>query len=351
MKLIGIYSGRFQPPHKGHLGVYKQLKQIVGPDTFIATTDKQPTPDSPLNFGEKQQIWVRHGVPSSNVVKVKNTYSPVEITQNFMPDTTTAVFALGSKDIARFGDRKKKDEKTGKMVWLKADGTPQYFQPYKGNENDMEPLSKHGYVLVIDDIRIDGKPISGTNVRDALSSPKFTEDQKKKFFHWAFGWYDPSLYQLLVDRFSEATKASAPEIEKMPSMASMINKPQSAISSQPKQRTISKNVLQNVVAEILGELSISPLLTPQGGSSQTSTMNTSVTQRARSAEQAKIDAVKAKQQAERDLSALDTDLKWKKKSIEKLRKDDLPNKRSEIDQLNKQIAGGFATSISNSTSY
>ena len=57
MKKIGIYAGRFQPPHKGHLDIYKQLKQVTGTDTFIATSDKVELPDSPLNFQEKKQIW------------------------------------------------------------------------------------------------------------------------------------------------------------------------------------------------------------------------------------------------------------------------------------------------------
>lgn len=259
MKTIGIYPGRFQPAHKGHYGVYKELRQISGPDTFIATSDKTPTPDSPLNFGEKQQIWVRHGVPSSNIVKVKNTYSPTEITQNFMPESTVAVFALGSKDVARFGAKTSKDPKTGKPIWLKADGTtPSYFQPYKGNEDDMQPMEKHSYVLVIKDIKVDGKPISGTNIREALSNPKYTSEQKKKFFNWAFGWYDPSLFGMLVDRFSEATKSIVPQVQKMPKMASMVNKSEPTPLSK-KSRTISKEILQNVVAEMLDELS-----TPQG---------------------------------------------------------------------------------------
>ncbi len=325
MKVIGIYPGRFQPAHRGHLGVYKRLKQISGTDTFIATTDKTPTPDSPLNFGEKQQIWVRHGVPSSNVVKVKNTYSPVEITQNFMPETTSAVYALGSKDVERFGSRKAKDETTGKEVWMKADGkTPGYFQPYKGNEHDMQPFEKHGYVMVITDIKIDGKPISGTNIRNILGGSKYTPEQKKKFFIWAMGWYDPSLYEIMVDVFSKAKAAES--AEKTP------------LEVKPVPRTISKNALRKVVAEILDEY-----IEPQGGPDPKGSPGTSKSdddyQQNKTVQQQKQDAVKAKQQAEREYKTLQTDLDWKKKSVIGLRKDQLPNKRKEIDQLNKAITG------------
>ena len=106
MKVISVYGGRFQPPHRGHLGVYNRLKQISAEDTFIATSDKTPTPDSPLNFQEKQQIWQKHGVPITHVIRVKNVYSPVEITNKFMDTSTAAIFALGSKDLERFGTKR-----------------------------------------------------------------------------------------------------------------------------------------------------------------------------------------------------------------------------------------------------
>ena len=42
MKKIGIYPGNFQPATKAHLEVYKRLKSMVGTDSFIATTDREP---------------------------------------------------------------------------------------------------------------------------------------------------------------------------------------------------------------------------------------------------------------------------------------------------------------------
>jgi hypothetical protein len=338
MKIIGIYPGRFQPAHRGHLGVYKRLKQISGADTFIATTDKTPTPDSPLNFGEKQQIWVRHGVPSNNVVKVKNTYSPTEITQNFMPETTAAVYTLGSKDVVRFGSKKARNEKTGKEMWMKADGqTLSYFQPYKGNERDMKSLDKHGYVMIIDDIKIDGKPISGRTVREALSSLKYTPNQKKKFFQWAFGWFDPSLYEMMVDVFSKAAKATS--TIQQPTQPSVVK----------TARTISKESLRRVVSEILKEFT-----KPQGDLSTpdpTQTNDLSATNRANTALQAKKDSVKAKAQATRELDSLKKDLKWKQSDVIRKRKDDIPNKQKEIDDLNKAMSGGVSVSTTSSTSY
>src|SRR4051812_35903099 len=98
MKTIGIYPGNFQPPHRGHVQAYKQLRQIVGPDVFVITTDRTPIPDAPLNFGEKENIWVRHGIPASHVVKVSNWMKPNEVFSRVSPSHTNAIFALTEKE-------------------------------------------------------------------------------------------------------------------------------------------------------------------------------------------------------------------------------------------------------------
>jgi len=200
MKVVGIYSGRFQPAHRGHLGVYNQLKQISADDTFVVTSDKVEIPKSPLNFAEKQQIWARHGVPSSHVVKVKNPYNPLELVQGFSKETAALVYALGDRDAERFSANKKVEN--NKVIWTKKAGEPSYFQPYLGNENNLQPLDKHGYIMIVGDVKIDGKPISGTKVREMLGSNKYNDEQKKTFFQWVFGWFDISLFDLLKEKFT-----------------------------------------------------------------------------------------------------------------------------------------------------
>ena len=54
----------------------------------------------------------------------------------------------------------------------------------------LRPFNEHAYIMVLDDSRINGKPVSTTNIRDVLGSSRYNDKQKKKFFTWVFGWFD-----------------------------------------------------------------------------------------------------------------------------------------------------------------
>jgi hypothetical protein len=184
--VIGIYPGRFHPPHRGHLNAFNFLKSITGNDTYVSTSGKVELPDSPLTFGEKQQIWVRHGVAPDHIIQTKSPYKSVEITQKYDPDKTSVIFALGQKDAER----------------LKVDQGG-YFKSFKGDTNQLDPLSKSGYVLIIPENQtmVDGRILSGTAVRQMLGSDKYTDAQKEQFFRYIFGWYDIALFKDLTQKF------------------------------------------------------------------------------------------------------------------------------------------------------
>jgi len=264
MKKIGIYPGNFQPADRSHLEAYKKLKSLVGSDTFIATTDREPIPEAPLNFGDKEQIWVRHGVPASHIIKVQTLptddagkgqeWRPQEILHKFSANRTVVVIALNEKEASLFSVKKKKTDGTSGMstkvrrelnelyeelstpdvvkqqsdnedpedvdsafekknkqhqeqsieVWLNSKNEPSYLQPYKGNEKSLKPFEEHAYVIIVDDSKIQGHAISTTNIRNTLGSDRYNDEQKKKFFRWVFGWFDVGLYQLLVYKFRNA---------------------------------------------------------------------------------------------------------------------------------------------------
>lgn len=296
MKIITIYPGSFQPPTKAHLEVYKRLKQISGTDTFVVTTDRTPTQDAPLNFGDKEQLWVREGAPASHIVKVSDWKNPVEVFNRFPEDLTKVVFALNQRDFDLVANKKShtkptSPEEQSKEVWLARSGKPNYFQPYKGNESTMEPLDKHAYVMLIDDTKIEGKPVSTANIRSVLGSSKYDDNAKKKFFRFVFGWFDIGLYTLITSKFKDAHQV-LPE----PALAESI-RPQ----IRQQIQDLVKEVLKEIIDEDYGSLNTS-LMTTNGPSDSTTSSTTSTstnpTQQASDLAKARTDLVKQKKDLE-----------------------------------------------------
>jgi hypothetical protein len=274
MKKIGIYPGNFQPADRSHYEVYKKLKSLVGDsDVFVATTDREPIPEAPLNFGDKEQIWIRHGVPASHIIKVQSLptddignseeWRPKEIFNRFSAKHTAAIIVLNEKEAEFFGRRKdtmnnhdgisadtraelneiykelaipdiakdidspesedphdvdfkadkEHDIQQHKEIWLNSKNEPSYFQPYRTNEHNLRPFNEHAYIVIMDDSKIQGHIISTTNIRNVLGSNKYNDDQKKKFFRWVFGWFDIGLYQLMVFKFRNAHHVVYPDDE------------------------------------------------------------------------------------------------------------------------------------------
>lgn len=295
MKKIGIYPGNFQPADKSHFEVYKKLKSMVGGnDAFIVTTDREPIPEAPLNFGDKEQIWVRHGVPASHIIKVQSLPSddiekaeewrPQEIYHKFSSKHTVAIIVLNPKEVELFSRRKgktnsfsdgmsagtrqelkeiyeelstpisdepeedpdvsfekknKSHEELHREIWLNSKGEASYFQPYKTNENVLRPFEEHAYIVVMDDTKIEGHSVSTTNIRSVLGSNKYTDNQKKKFFRFVFGWFDVGLYQLMIYKFRNAHQVSNEDEPNTPHIPHTL---------------IPKNPIQEIVYTILKEL-------------------------------------------------------------------------------------------------
>jgi hypothetical protein len=153
-KTIVIYSGRFQPFHKGHYAAYEKLVSKFGAsNVYIGTSDKSDGGKSPFNFKEKVVIMGKmFGIAPSKIVQVSNPYAPKEILSKFDGKTTAYIAAVGDKDASRLAGK--------------------YFKPYKGKTG--YGYEEIGYTYIIPS---ESNPISGTDVRKWLSS----DDAEKLF--------------------------------------------------------------------------------------------------------------------------------------------------------------------------
>ena len=161
-KIIAIYPGRFQPFGKHHAASFMWLQNKFGEENTYIVTSNKTDKDSPFNFAEKKAIIELYGINPNNIIEVKNPYKPVELYGQFDGNTTDAVIMVGDKDMA--GDPRFK-------IGPKKDGSPSFFQDYKSNETNMQPLSKHGYLINAPHISINipgyGE-MSGTEIRQVL---------------------------------------------------------------------------------------------------------------------------------------------------------------------------------------
>lgn len=190
-KKLVVMSGRYQPPHIGHMKMWQWLTNKFG-ETFVATSDKVDPPRSPFNFQEKHRLFTFAGVSADHIVQVKNPYRADELISRYDPEKTVLIFAVSEKDMAedpRFSFQPKKD------------GSPSYLQSYKEHQADLKPMSQHGYVVTVPTFSFNvlGKPMrSATEFRAEFAQ---ADDSKQaKMIQGLYGDYDAGIHDLLKSK-------------------------------------------------------------------------------------------------------------------------------------------------------
>ena len=170
---VVVYSGRFQPFHKGHFATYQGLVKKFGKDkVYIGTSNKTDNQKSPFNFKEKKTIMTKmFGIPLNKIVEVKNPYAPTEILKDFDETTTGFITVVGEKDEQRLGGK--------------------YFEKYKGKIE--AGYKDKGYVYASP---AQPNAVSGTDVRNWLS--KGSDEEKRKNFLKAYPKFDETIYKFIT---------------------------------------------------------------------------------------------------------------------------------------------------------
>tara|TARA_R110000782_G_scaffold73798_1_gene147685 strand:- start:139 stop:1878 length:1740 start_codon:yes stop_codon:yes gene_type:complete len=191
-KVVGIYGGRFQPFGPHHLKTYKWLKSKVD-DAYITTTNIKKPPRHPMNFAEKARHMVKMGIPKNRIIEEKIPYVAKNVLKKYDFDTTAVIYIFGAKDTGRLSGGTKKD------------GSPSYYQEYTKNKNNLKGYEEHGYIMTAPhvSVKVGGKEVSGTVMRDLLGSPKIDEKDRPKLFKDAFGYFNKGIYQMMTNKFKK----------------------------------------------------------------------------------------------------------------------------------------------------
>jgi len=195
-KVVGIYGGRYQPFGPHHYRTYKWLKSKVD-DAYITTSNIKKPPRHPMNFSEKVRHMTKMGVPKNRIIKAASPLKAEEVLKKYDSKTTAVIYIFGEKDAGRLSGGKKKD------------GSPSYFQDYKKNKRNLKGYEEHGYFMVAPhvSVKVGGKEVSGTVMRDLLGSPKIDDSERPKLFKQAFGYFDKGVYQMMTNKFRKLYEA------------------------------------------------------------------------------------------------------------------------------------------------
>ena len=189
-KVVGIYGGRYQPFGPHHLKTYKWLKKQVDV-AYITTSDIKKPPKHPMNYSEKVRHMTKMGVPKNRIIKERIPLKAENVLKKYDAETTAVIYIFGEKDAGRLAGGRKKS------------GGLSYFQDYKKNKNNLKGYEEHGYFMTAphQSVRVGGKEVSGTVMRQLLGSPKIEDKDRPKLFKKAFGYFDKGVYNMMTNKF------------------------------------------------------------------------------------------------------------------------------------------------------
>jgi hypothetical protein len=183
-KLVIVYSGRFQPAHRGHAMIYNSIVQeYPEADVWVATSNVV-NEKSPFNFQERKFLLEKAGIPSNRIVQVVSTYVAKEITSKYNDTKDHLIYVVSEKDIDRFSYGPKKD------------GSPSYFAKYEEGKQ-LLPMGEKGYIKVgkTFPFKVLGKNItSASQIRDMYKH--VSDQEKKQIIVDLYGKFDEVIYNL-----------------------------------------------------------------------------------------------------------------------------------------------------------
>jgi hypothetical protein len=192
--VVALYPGRFQPMGRHHAATFKWLENsFPGGNVYVVTSDKVDLPKSPLNFNEKQQVAVAHGIDPEKFVQVKNPYRAEEVLKNYDSSRTAVVFMVGQKDMDE-------SPRFSNLDGVTKSGKPSYFKRFDPDDEDIKPFLQHGYLIVAPHVSMNIKGLgemSGTTIRKALASGD------EEIFADVMGFKDSYLLDLFKEKFSQ----------------------------------------------------------------------------------------------------------------------------------------------------
>jgi len=158
MNILVLMSGGFHPFHPGHLALYNSAKKAFpGADVVVGATNAQEK--RPFNFKDKATLATIAGVDKGHFVEVNRQFSvkgePNIENRIQNPDDTILIFVRSVKDANDPVLQPWKLNPDGSVPMTKGSKnhpprpTSNYLLSYKGNEKQLQPMTKHAYIAFL----------------------------------------------------------------------------------------------------------------------------------------------------------------------------------------------------------
>lgn len=186
MNVLVLMSGGFHPFHPGHLALYNSAKKaFTGADVVVGATNSQEK--RPFSFKDKATLAAIAGVDKGHFVEVNRQFSvkgePNIENRIQNPDDTILIFVRSVKDINDPVLQPWKPNPDGSVPMTKGSKnhpprpTSNYLLSYKGNEKQLQPMTKHAYIAFLPVEEFSGNMTSATQIRNAWPT---LDDQGKQ---------------------------------------------------------------------------------------------------------------------------------------------------------------------------
>ena len=185
MNTIVVMPGGFHPFHAGHAALYNSARQAFpDADVYVAATNSQE--ERPFPFSVKEKLAKVAGVEPGHFVQVKSPFSSEEITSKYDPNDTVLIFVKSQKNAKNGSDPEgpfpaEVDPSTGKLPLVtrgprKGQPVSDRLQYYKGNEKNLQPMSRHSYLAYLPTVKFGPGITSASEIRNKW--PTFNDKRK-----------------------------------------------------------------------------------------------------------------------------------------------------------------------------
>lgn len=247
--------GGFHPFHAGHADLYQSAVKAF-PDADVYVTASDDTSDRPFPFKIKEKLARLSGVPAGHFIQTNSPFASTEVTSKYDPENTILIYVKSLKNAKGGEDPEgpfpaEVDPKTGKLPLVtrgprKGQPVSDRLQYYKGNENNLQPMSRHAYLAYLPTVEFGPGFKNASQIRNSWPSLNDKRKQAMIMSLYPKTKDNEQLLKTLIDIFNSLLEPKAAPQQQMPEAANAAQQAAIAISMKKHGQKPKESVSETV---------------------------------------------------------------------------------------------------------